>query len=399
MLSRKKLFCIIEVGNNQDFLSRFYDYVNALTIILNLIVSVMYTFEDPRMQYGELLLTIRHATVAFFALDYFLRLFTAKYLYPDQKEIKAVWKYVRSFTGIVDLLSFLPYYLPGVIPAGLVAFRMLRLIRIFRLFQINSYYDSLHVITEVIRGKKQQLISSVFLIAVLMLASSLCMYSLEHEAQPEVFENAFSGIWWATSTLLTVGYGDIYPITTLGRIFGILTAFLGVGMVAVPTGIISAGFVEQYSSIKKRMEYGREAQMNFIKINVDENDHWAGKKVSELNLPADVIMALIKREDKIIIPTEQMDVLSGDTIVLGAEPFDTHENEQIHLKEIVIEKYNPWTGLCIGELDISRHSIIVLVKRDDKPLIPKDNMVLCEGDRVFLCTKLHYSNANDIYIY
>lgn len=396
---RKKLFHIIEVGNNEDAISRTYDYINALTIILNLIVSIMYTFEGSRMQYGEFLLAVRHATVAFFALDYFLRVFTAKYLYPERSERKAIWGYVHSFTGIVDLLSFLPYYLPGVLPAGIVAFRMLRLIRIFRLFQINSYYDSLHVITEVIKGKQQQLISSVFLIAILMIASSLCMYSLEHDAQPDVFENAFSGIWWATSTLLTVGYGDIYPITTLGRIFGILTAFLGVGMVAVPTGIISAGFVEQYSSIKKRSEYGREMEMNFIKINIEEKDDWVGKKVEELGLPADVIVALVKREEQILIPYSDMEILKGDTIVLGAEPFDTHENEEIHLKEIVIEKYNPWTGLKIAELDISRHSIIVLVKREDKVLIPKDDMVLLEGDRVFLCTKLHYSNANDIYIY
>ena len=110
----------------------------------------------------------------------------------------------------------------------------------------------MHVITQVISGKRQQLISSVFIILVLMIASSLCMYSLEHEAQPDVFENAFSGIWWAASTLLTVGYGDIYPITTLGKVFGIFISFLGVGMVAIPTGIISAGFVDQYSSIKKR---------------------------------------------------------------------------------------------------------------------------------------------------
>ena len=98
---------------------------------------------------------------------------------------------------------------------------MLRIIRIFRLFRINSYYDSLNVIGEVIAGKKQQLMSSVFIILMLMLGSSLCMYSLEHEAQPEVFQNAFSGIWWAASTLLTVGYGDIYPVTTLGKMFGI----------------------------------------------------------------------------------------------------------------------------------------------------------------------------------
>ena len=93
------------------------------------------------------------------------------------------------------MLSFVPYYLPVFFPMGSVAFRMIRIVRIFRLFRINAYYDSLHVITEVISGKRQQLISSVFIILVLMLASSLCMYSLEHEALPEVFTSAFSGIW------------------------------------------------------------------------------------------------------------------------------------------------------------------------------------------------------------
>ena len=107
------------------------------------------------------------------------------------------------------MLSFIPYYMPFFFPSGAVAFRMLRIIRIFRLFRINAYYDSLNVITEVIVGKKQQLLSSVFIILILMLSSSLCMYSLENKAQPEVFTNAFSGIWWAASTLLTVGYGDI----------------------------------------------------------------------------------------------------------------------------------------------------------------------------------------------
>ncbi|MFR2510874.1 MAG: ion transporter [Lachnospira eligens] len=87
---------------------------------------------------------------------------------------------------------------------------MFRVIRILRIFRVNSYYDALNVITEVIRRKRDQILSSVFIIVMLIIASSLCMYSLEHEAQPEVFKNAFSGIWWSVSTLLTVGYGDIY---------------------------------------------------------------------------------------------------------------------------------------------------------------------------------------------
>lgn len=149
-----------------------------------------------------------------------MRLWTVRFLYPDMTESKAIVKYMTSLAGIVDLLSFLPYYLPFFFPAGTIAFRMIRIVRIFRLFRINAYHDSLSIIREVIYGKRQQLFSSVFIILVLMLASSLCMYSLEHEAQPKVFENAFSGIWWSASTLLTVGYGDIYPITTWGKISG-----------------------------------------------------------------------------------------------------------------------------------------------------------------------------------
>lgn len=393
---RKRVFEILEVGNEYDYISRGYDYINAFSIIFNLLASVLYTFSEIRAQYGFWLILIEEITVAFFGIDYVLRIWTAKFLHPKEREFRAIWKYISSFTGIVDILSFLPYYLPVFFPAGTVAFRMIRIARIFRLFRINAYYDSLHVITEVISGKSQQLISSVFIILVLMIASSLCMYSLEHEAQPDVFTNAFSGIWWAASTLLTVGYGDIYPITTMGKIFGIFITFLGVGMVAIPTGIISAGFVDQYSNIKRRSEYGYEEDMHFIKIHLNENDKWVGKQIMELNLPANVIIAIIKRGDQSIIPRGNVLLNAGDTMIIGAEAFA--DRNQIKLKEIVLQKQNPWTGERIRDLDISRHSIIVLVKRNNKSLIPYGNMILKEGDTVFLYTQLHMSSAKDIEI-
>lgn len=391
---RKRIFEIIEVGNDLDYISRGYDFANAFAIILNLAVSILYTFSELREQYGTFLYILEEITVAAFCIDYVLRVWTAKFLYPELTERHAVQKYVFSFTGIVDLCSFLPYYMPVFFPAGAVAFRMFRIIRIFRLFRINSYYDSLNVITEVINDKKQQLFSSVFIILVLMIASSLCMYSIEHEAQPEVFTNAFSGIWWAASTLLTVGYGDIYPVTTIGKLFGILITFLGVGMVAIPTGIISAGFVEQYTSIKRKTEYGYEAHMRFIKINLINRDRWVGKSVSELELPAGVILAVIRRKEKILIPRGNTILKAGDTVVLGAKPFK--ENEHINLKEIVLQKQNPWTGERIRDLDISRHSIIVLIKRGNKTIIPNGNTVLREGDSVFLYTQLHLASVSEI---
>ena len=393
---RRRRCQVIEVGNDLDNISRAYDFVNALAIILNLAVSIMYTYDGLRLQYGTWLMGVEKITVAFFAIDYFLRVFTAKFLYPRESEARALGKYVCSFTGVVDLLSFLPYYLPIVFPAGTVAFRMIRIVRIFRLFRINAYHDSLSVITAVIKGKKQQLISSVFIILILMIASSLCMYSLEHEVQPDVFSNAFSGVWWAASTLLTVGYGDIYPITTLGKLFGIFISFLGVGMVAIPTGIISAGFVDQYSSIKRRSEYGYEADLHFIKIRVEENDDWVGKTIADLNLPAGVIVSVIKRNEQLLVPRGDVIVRAGDAVVLGAEPFD--ERESIYLKEVVLRAQNPWTGVRIRDLDISRRSIIVLVKRKNKALIPNGNMVLQEGDRVFLHTELYLADTNEIEI-
>lgn len=390
---RKRVFEIIEVGNDLDFVSRSYDFINVLAIVVNLTVSVMYTYDSIRQQYGTVLYIIEAVTVAFFAFDYFLRLWTARFLYPELTEVHAIRKYMLSFNGIVDVLSFVPYYLPIFFPSGTVAFRMIRIVRIFRLFKINAYYDSLSVITEVIASKWQQLVSSVFIILVLMLASSLCMFSLEHEAQPDVFQNAFSGIWWAASTLLTVGYGDIYPITFWGKLLGIFITFLGVGMVAIPTGIISAGFVDQYATIKKKAEYGYEADMHFIKIFLDEDDKWVGKRIADLNLPEKIILAAIRRKEKIIIPRGDIMLEYGDTVVLGAEPFDEHEN--IRLKEIELQRNNPWTNKRIRDLDISRHSIIVLVKRKNKALIPNGSMVLREFDNVFLYTQLHLDTVNE----
>lgn len=392
---RKRLFHIIEVGSDFDFHSRLYDYENAAAILLNLVATILLTFEEIRVPYENILNFIIQLTVLFFVQDYIFRLWTAKFQYEAYSEGKAILKYATSVNGLIDLFSFLPECLPVFIPGGTIAFRMLRIIRIFRLFRLNYYFDSLSVITAVLKNRKQQLISSVFIIVVLMIASSLCMYSLEHDAQPEVFENAFSGIWWATSTLLTVGYGDIYPITTLGKILGIFITFLGVGVVAIPTGIISAGFVEQYSEMKKAVHVGMEKDMQFIKIPLRAGDNWVGKRVCELNLPERVIMAMIKRGERSFIPRGDVMLLEGDVVIFGAEPFgDT--TEEIHLTEMVLREDHQWVGKRIRDLDISRHSIIILIKRKNKVRIPNGNLVLQEWDHVFMYTDKYVVDGMDI---
>lgn len=250
MFTRKRTFEIIQVGSDNDHESRMFDYALVAFIILNLFIALFSTFEES-VKYQKIMFITEFMTVIFFTVEFALRLWTADFLYPEKgSRPAAALKFFFSPMGIVDFLAFFPFYLPNFMPFGVVAFRIFRVIRIFKLFRITRYQDSLNVITDVLIKRKNQLLSSVFLVLILMISASILMYGIGHKAQPDVFRNAFSGFWWATSTLLTVGYGDIYPVTPLGRVVGIILTFLGVGMVAVPTGILSAGFIEQISEIE-----------------------------------------------------------------------------------------------------------------------------------------------------
>ena len=286
------------------------------------------------------------------------------------------------------MLTFFPYYLPFFFPAGAVAFRMLRVVRIFRLFRINSQYDAFNVILNVLNEKKNQLVSSIFMIVMLMVASSLCMYSIEHNAQPEAFKNAFSGIWWSVSTLLTVGYGDIYPITTLGKFMAIVIAFLGVGMVAIPTGIISAGFVEHYSKIKQLALSAEENDIHFITVLVGENHNLKDVFVKDANFPQGLILALIVRNGEVVVPKGDIRILKGDRLVIGAEKYV--DDVGVKLREVLIKEEHPWVGIQIKDLDISRLTTIVMIRRRNKTIIPTGNTMIKKGDLV-----TYYSKKQD----
>ncbi|MBO5573585.1 MAG: ion transporter [Clostridium sp.] len=385
MPSKKRIFDIIQIGYDYDTVSRGFDFFIMGMVLLNLAIAILETF-DFTIPWRPVMLTIEAFTVICFTIEYILRIWTAEYLYPRETRANAVRRYVTSFSGIVDLLSFLPFYLPVFFPAGVVAFRMLRIIRIFRLFRVNSYYDALNVIGDVVRSKKDQLLSSIFIILILMTASSLCMYSLEHDVQPNVFKNAFSGLWWPVSTLLTVGYGDIYPITLAGRIFGIIITFLGVGMVAIPTGILSAGFVEQYTRVKSLNAYSEDNDIRFVRLEMKDGHPWVGKTVRELPLPPGLIMALIQRSGHVVVPRGDTEIRPLDNLILGAESF--RDDAKLNLKELTIRAEHPWNGMRIKDLDISRQSLIVMVRREGETLIPTGSLKLLEGDTILLYTKL-----------
>lgn len=255
--TKERIYEIIQIGNRKDFISRVCDYTIVFFIFLNIIVSICFTFYELKPYY-PLLNLLESAAVIFFSIELLLRLWTSTMLYREKSQIAAAFRYLLSFNGMVELWSILPFFLPFVFPSGIIAFRMFRVVRILRLFQANTYSNAMSAIFIVIKRKRLQILSSMVMIFMIMIMASLVMYGLEHEAQPEVFKNAFSGLWWATSALLTVGYGDIYPITPLGEGISIFITFLGVGMIAIPTGILSAGFTEYEAEHKAAASLKKE---------------------------------------------------------------------------------------------------------------------------------------------
>mgnify|MGYP004461628457 FL=1 len=308
-MKREKLLNILQIGDKSNRISRMFDFFITITIFSNITVTFLETFEELAFLH-KIFKAIEYTTLLIFCVEYILRIWTAPDLYKEMKPGQARLHFLFSFDGIIDFLTIVPAsYL-----SGFVIFRMLRVARIFHLFRLNAKYDSFNIITTVLYEKRNQIISSVFIVLILMLASSLCMYSVEHTAQPDVFQNAFSGIWWSMSTLLTVGYGDIYPVTTLGRIMAIIIAYLGVGAVAIPTGIISAGFVEQYQR-KSTLSNFKNADIKEIS-EVFINKDYAGKTVEEVEKEDRATIYLILRDDLSILPQHDTILRLNDIVVL-----------------------------------------------------------------------------------
>ncbi len=313
-MKKKRIFDIIQIGNKEDIPSRAFDIFITIVIFLNIVVMFLETF-DQLSSFRTVFKIIEYSTIIIFCIEYLLRIWTSDLLYPRRSKIRSVLKFLTSFDGIIDLLTILPFFFLD----GMVVFRMLRVVRIFHLFRINSQYDSFNLIKEVLLERRKQLLSSIFIIIIIMLASSLAMYGAEHEAQPEAFENAFSGIWWSVSTLLTVGYGDIYPVTIAGKILAIFIAFLGVCVVAIPTGILSAGFMEKFSKSEKSDRKFHDIKEVGEILCDSANSDLIGQTIGDITEDYGVRIYLIIRKDLSIVPTEGLIVEENDIMIINTQ--------------------------------------------------------------------------------
>lgn len=240
--TKRRIFEIISKAADGDKASKVFDLSIMGLIILSVLSIILQSYESLATRYNSVFHAFEVVTVAVFTVEYVLRIWTADLLYPEANHPRL--KYILSFMAIIDLLAILPFYLPFV-AADLRFLRMVRLLRLFRLlrvFKLGRYFDALQIIVDVLRESAAQLVISMALCLFVMLFSAIIMYTVENPVQPEQFPNVIASLWWAICTLTTVGYGDVYPVTAVGRFFAAVISLVGIGIIAIPTGIIAGGF-------------------------------------------------------------------------------------------------------------------------------------------------------------
>ena len=218
---------------------------------MNVTAMIFESHESVRKSFGDFFYFFELVSIVIFSLEYLYRI---SYSFANNG-LKGVLNYIFSFFGLIDLISILPFYLNQFINLDGRFLRILRLFRLTRIFKFGRDSNSLKLFTKALVSVREQLLFTLFLSALTILFSASAIYYLENEAQPDKFSSITESVWWATISLATVGYGDVYPITVGGKIFATIISLVGIGVVAIPTGVISASFVEEiYKERLKRKE-------------------------------------------------------------------------------------------------------------------------------------------------
>jgi len=248
MQLQSKLYTLLEEpqASKASFYLNIFIYILIVISIVNLMLS---SVDEYQNSYGELFNIIRHIIMPIFIIEYILRFYASGHL-NKYKGVKGKINYFFSFYALVDFLSILPYILLNI-GFNSSFIRSLRLLRIFRLFRAKKYLIFIKMMKNIFINIKDEMTVLIFFTIVILLLLSFTIFEIEHEAQPTVFTNIFQTLWWAVATLTTVGYGDMYPITPLGKLITGTISILGIAFIAIPGGMFASEFIEQLSKRKK----------------------------------------------------------------------------------------------------------------------------------------------------
>lgn len=260
------VFSIIDDRNREkSFLNRLFGGFIVCLILMSTCEIILESYQNIDKLFEREFRVFELFTVVVFSLEYLARVWTADLRFPKKGKISARLTFIFSAMGLLDLLAIIPFYLPLFFKFDLRFIRILSISRLVRIFKLNRYFKSMNLIWTVFKQKRMELLNTLFVTIILILISSTIMYHLENEVQPDKFPDIISTFWWSIATLTTIGYGDVFPITGWGKLISGIIAVLGIGLVALPTGILSAAFMEEVEKksnkkIKKQLKNLEKAQ-------------------------------------------------------------------------------------------------------------------------------------------
>jgi voltage-gated potassium channel len=265
---RQRTWQILDVAKSGDVTSRTFDIALIVIIVLNVIEVSLSSVKAINARYGAYLNAFEFVSIIIFTIEYLGRIWACVESSLYQEQIRGRIRFVFRPLSLIDLMAIVPFYLP-FLGVDLSPFRLFRMLRVLRVLKLGRYSKAFHIIGRAISGKKEELVITAVALSVLLLLSASLMFFAETDAQPDRFSSIPATLWWSVVTLTTVGYGDIYPVTTIGKVIAGIISVLGIGMVALPAGIISAGFVEEISESKKEQgicpSCGRERSENLTR--------------------------------------------------------------------------------------------------------------------------------------
>ena len=295
--------------HNDDYETQFSRAINFLLIFLiigNVIAVLLESINDVYKVYKIYFDAFENISIVVFSLEYILRFWSVAEKDPFETEWKQRWKYVISGAAIIDLLAILPAYINFFVHIDL---RFLRILRLLRLLKLTRYFVSLQILLRVIEREKGSFQAVIFILLIMIVMAAAGIYVVESRVQPEVFSSIPASMWWAVVTLTTVGYGDVTPITPLGRFLGALITILGVGLAALPAGILANGLANELELRKQQLELKFRDLLESCEIDIIDDEEKIENIRKEVGLSTeqtqDIVLQLIRERKEDALEREK----------------------------------------------------------------------------------------------
>ena len=241
---KKRVYAWLEPSPNASSREKAISISILLLIVLNTVAVILESVASIGIRFAGLFQLFESLSVGVFTVEYILRLWSCtvdpRYSHP----VFGRFRYAISPMGLIDLIAILPFYLPKLIVTDLRILRILRIFRVFRLLKVGRHSQALHFVVQAIKERRTELFMTVVVVVFMLVVSSSLMYYAERDHQPDVFSSIPESMWWGIVTLTTIGYGDATPISPTGKILGGIVALLGIGLFALPTGILASSFMQ-----------------------------------------------------------------------------------------------------------------------------------------------------------